>query len=110
MEVVPYVIKTAMEHPVCHEARSLCYAIFTCISTSYARSRSIDHRCTPVCDDRNDHKFALVSIFSERQGFSALNGTDLANFEDRFWSWTCVHLSLTCVRVRKECSVGKTLI
>ena len=40
---------------------------------------------------------------------SVLNGTDLANFEDRFWSWTCVHLSITCVRVRKECSVGKTL-
>ena len=104
--------KTAMEHLVCHEARSPRYAIITSISTSYARSRSIDHRCTPVCDERNNRKFALqvpYRFFSERKGLSALNGTDLANFEDQFWSWTCVHLSLTCVRVRKECSVGKTL-
>ena len=32
-----------------------------------------------------------------------------ASFEDRFSSWTFVHLCLTCVRVRKGCSVGKTL-
>ena len=44
-------------------------------------------------------------------GLSAPNGTDIdfAKFEDRFSSWTCVHSYLTCVRVRKECSVGKTL-
>ena len=100
-----------MEHPVCHEARIRVAdaIIYTSISTSYARSESIDHRCTPVCDERNDRKFALVPIFFWKERL-ALNGTDLAKFEDRFWSWTCVHLSLTCVRVRKECSVGKTLL
>ena len=45
-------------------------------------------------------------------GLSAPNITDLkfASFEDHFSSWTCVHSCLTCVRVRKKCSVGKTLI
>ena len=62
VEVVPCVIKIAMEHLACHGARSLRHAIITSISTSYARSRSID-RCTPVCDERNDRIFALVSIF-----------------------------------------------
>ena len=108
MEVVPCVIKIAMEHLACHSARSLHHAIITSISTSYARLRSIN-RCTPVCDERSDRIWLLYRFFSEKKGLSALNGTDLANFEARFWSWTCVHLSLTCVRVRKECSVGKTL-
>ena len=42
---------------------------------------------------------------------SAPNSTDIdfARFEDRFSPWTCVHSCLTCVRVRKERSVGKTL-
>ena len=57
--------------------------------------------------------FALVRLFSEWQmsGLSAPNGTDIdfASFEVRFSSWTCVHSCLTCVRVRKECLVGKTL-
>ena len=42
-------------------------------------------------------------------GLSAPNGTDVASFEDRFLPWTCVHWCLTCVRVRKECSVGKII-
>ena len=43
---------------------------------------------------------------------SAPNGTDVdfANFEVPFSSWTCVHSCLTCVRLPKECSVGKTLV
>ena len=41
---------------------------------------------------------------------SAPNGTDCTSFEDRYSSWTCVHSCLTCVHVRKECSVGKTLV
>ena len=57
--------------------------------------------------------FALVYLFFEWQmsGVSAPNSTDIdfASFEDPFSSWTCVHSCLTCVRVRKECSVGKTL-
>ena len=65
-------------------------------------------RCGKVRD------FALVYLFSEWQmsGLSAPNGTDIdfAKFEDRFSSWICVHSYLTCVRVRKECSVAKTLL
>ena len=65
------------------------------------------------CDKFLD--FALVHLFSrsERQmSLSALNGTDIdsASFDDRFSSWTCVHACLTCLRVRKEHSVGKTLL
>ena len=94
VEVVPYVIKTAMEHLVCHEARSLRYAIIQAasISTSYARSRSIHARLFATRLERNDRKFALVSIFSERKGLSALNGTDLANFKIGFGrglAYTC---------------------
>ena len=58
--------------------------------------------------------FALVYLVSEWQtsGFSAPNGTDIdfASFKDRSSSWTCVHSCLTCIRVHKECSVGKTLV
>ena len=103
-----YVIKTAMEHPVCHEARSLTLCSNASISTSYAKSRSIDARLFATRETTVNA--LLYRFFSERKGLSALNRTDFANFEDRFWSWTCVHLSLTCVRVRKKCSVGKTLV
>ena len=85
----------------------LCYHSNASISTSYARSRSIHARLFATRETTVNS--LLYRFFSERKGLSALNGTDLANFEDRFWSWTCVHLSLTCVRVRKKYSVGKTL-
>ena len=125
--------KIAMEHVVCHKARSLRYAIkggsekictnshkksffvaffhhplaiITTISTSYARSRSMVVARLFATRETTVNSL-LYRFFSESKGLSALKGTDLANFEDRFWSWTCVHLSLTCVRVRKECSVGK---
>ena len=64
-----------------------------------------------VCHATKSVDFALVYLFSEWQmsGLSAPNITDLdfASFEDRFSSWSSVHLCLTCVRVRKECSVEK---
>ena len=46
---------------------------------------------------------------NERLVCSDRHWNRFCKFEDRFSPWTCVHSCLTCVRVRKECSVGKTL-
>ena len=65
-----------------------------------------------ACDETKNRDFRLISLLwmTNERLLSAPNGTDFASFEDRFSPWTCIHPCLTCVRVRKEHLVGKSLL
>ena len=69
------------------------------------------HACTRFATRQNPwlrSRISLLWMTNERLVCSERH-CGYANFEDRFSSRTCVHSCRTCLRLRKECSVEKTL-
>ena len=68
------------------------------------------HACTTLATRQSPwlrSRISLLWMTNERFVCSEQHWYWFAKFEDCFSSWTCVHSCLTCVRVRKKCSVGK---